>query len=55
MVGLVKVTDNQTGELKRWETPNGKPVAVIQDDILVLTKLGRQLRYTVAGKHLNLN
>ena len=47
--GLVKVTDAATGKLKRWETPNGKPVAVIDNCSLALTKLGKQLGYKVNG------
>ncbi|GAJ23245.1 unnamed protein product, partial [marine sediment metagenome] len=43
--GLIKVMDATTGELKRWETPNGKPIAVKQNSSLVLTKLGKQLGY----------
>ena len=46
----VKVTDAKTGELKRWETPNGKPVAVMENGALALTKLGKQLRYKVNNK-----
>jgi hypothetical protein len=44
-MNLVKVTDATTGELKRWETPNGKPVLVVENrHKLILTKLGRQQR-----------
>ena len=49
---LVKVMDAKTGELKRWETPNGKPVAVTKDGSLVLTNVGRQLGYKVSNKEL---
>jgi hypothetical protein len=42
---LVRVTDATTGQLKRWETPKGKPVAVKENGSLVLTKLGKQLGY----------
>jgi hypothetical protein len=44
---LVKVKDAATGELKRWETPNGKPLAVKKSGNLVLTKLGKKLGYKV--------
>jgi len=47
---LVKVTDAATGELKRWETPNGKPIAVKENGSLVLTRLGKQLGYRVSGQ-----
>ena len=48
-MGLVKVTDATTDELKRWETPKGKPVAVNQNGNLLLTKLGKKLGYRVNG------
>ncbi|WP_309492396.1 hypothetical protein [Candidatus Hecatella orcuttiae] len=44
---LVKVTDAATGELKRWETPNGKPIAAKENGNLVLTRLGKQLGFRV--------
>jgi len=47
--GLVKVTDAATGHLKRWETDNGKPVAIKKNKSLVLTKLGKKLGYRVNG------
>ena len=50
--GPVKVMDAKTGELKRWETARGKPVAIIENGTLVLTKLGKQLRYKVNNKEL---
>ena len=50
--GLVKVMDAKTGELKRWETLRGKPIALMENGSLVLTKLGRQLRYKVSNKEL---
>lgn len=46
---LVKVTDAATGELKRWETPKGKTVAVNENGSLVLTKPGKKLGYGVNG------
>ena len=49
--GLVKVTDASTGELKRWESPNGKPLALIEDGKPVLTNLGKRLGYKVVGNH----
>ena len=49
MDSLVKVSEANTGELKRWETPNAKPVAVKRNGSLVLTKLGKQLGYRVNG------
>lgn len=49
---LVKVTDAASGELKRWETPNGKPIAVKGNGSLVLTKLGKQLGYRVNGQRV---
>ena len=52
MGSLVKVTDTANGELKRWETANGKPIAVRQNGSLVLTKLGKQLGYRVNGQRV---
>jgi len=52
---LVKVSDVATGELKRWETPKGKPIAVKQNSSLVLTKLGKQLGYRVNGHCITTN
>ncbi|GAJ09835.1 unnamed protein product [marine sediment metagenome] len=49
---LVKVMDARTGELKRWETPRGKPMAVMENGSLVLTKVGRQLGYKVSKEEL---
>ena len=49
MTALVRVTNAATGELKRWETPNAKSLAVKKNGSLVLTKLGKQLGYTVKG------
>ena len=51
--GLVKVADATTRELKRWETPRiGKPMAVMENGSLVLTKVGRQMGYKVSNKEL---
>jgi len=47
--GLVKVMDAKTLELKRWETPNGKPIAVKENGSLALTRLGKELGYKVNG------
>ena len=47
--GPVKVTDAATGELKRWESPNGKTLALIENGKLVLTALGKRLGYRVKG------
>ena len=52
MPNLVKVMDAKTGELKRWEMPNGKPLALIEDGKLVLTEHGKRLGYKVVGNHL---
>jgi len=41
---LVKVSDAGTGKLKRWETPDGKPLLVRKEHRLILTKLGKQQR-----------
>ncbi len=46
---LVKVKDATTGELKRWETSNAKPVAIRRNGSLVLTLLGKRLGYKVNG------
>jgi len=45
----VKVTDAKTGELKRWESPSGKPLAVKENGKLVLTDLGKRRGYRVQG------
>ncbi|GAJ13041.1 unnamed protein product [marine sediment metagenome] len=51
--GLVKVADARTRELKRWETPEkGKPMAIMENGSLVLTRVGRQLGYKVSNKEL---
>ena len=49
MHSLVKVTDAKTGELKRWESTFGKPLAVKEDGRLVLTDLGKRQGYRVVG------
>jgi len=53
--GLVKVSDAATGELKRWETSTGKPVAVMDNGSLALTKLGKKLGYKVNGHIVELS
>jgi hypothetical protein len=50
--GLVKVMEAKTGELKRWETPAGKPMAVMEKGSLVLTVVGRKMGYEVKGREL---
>ena len=50
--GLVKVTDAKTGELKRWKTQRGKPMAVMENGSLVLTDVGRHMGYKVRSKGL---
>ena len=50
--GLVRVTDAATGLLKRWETQRGKPMAVMENGSLVLTKVGRYMGYRVNNKEL---
>jgi hypothetical protein len=50
--GLVKVTDATTGLLKRWETQRGKPMAVMENGSLILTKIGRHMGYKVSNKEL---
>ena len=50
--GLVRVTDAATGLLKRWETQRGKPMAVMENGSLVLTKVGRHMGYKVNDKEL---
>jgi len=51
--GLVKVADARTRELKRWETPRiGKPMAIMENGSLVLTKVGRRMGYKVSNKEL---
>ena len=50
--GLVKVMDARTGELKRWETPRGKPMAAMDNGNLVLTDVGRYMGYKVSNKEL---
>jgi hypothetical protein len=50
--GLVKVIDARTGELKQWETPRDKPMAVMDNGSLVLTRAGRHMGYRVSNKEL---
>ena len=50
--GLVKVTDAITGDLRRWETQRGKPMAVMENGSLVLTRIGIQMGYKVRNKGL---
>ena len=50
--GLVKVMDARTGELKRWETQRGKPMTVMENGSLVLTRVGIQMGYEVRNKEL---
>ena len=50
--GLVKVMDDKTRELKRWETQRGKPMAIMENGSLVLTKVGRYMGYKVRNKEL---
>jgi len=49
---LVKVKDAATGELKRWETARGKPLAVKKNGSLVLTELGKKLGYRVKEENV---
>ncbi len=46
---VVKVMDAKTRKLKRWESPNGKTLALIENGKLVLTALGKRLGYRVKG------
>ena len=48
----VKVMDAKTRELKRWETARGKPIALIESGSLVLTTVGKRLRYKVKNGEL---
>ena len=50
--GPVKVMDAKTGQLKRWETTRGKPMAVMDNGTLVLTRVGRHMGYKVRNKEL---
>jgi len=50
--GLVRVMDETTGQLKRWETTRGKPMAVIENGSLVLTRVGRCMGYKVRDKKI---
>lgn len=52
MDNLVKVTNAQTGELKRWESSSGKPLAILEDSKLILTQLGKRLGYRIDGDYL---
>ena len=49
LVSLVSVYDLETGELKRIESPTGKPLAVMEKGELVLTDLGKHQGYEVLG------
>jgi hypothetical protein len=50
MESLVKVFDAATGRLKRWETSEGKPIAIVSQGKLTLTELGKRLGYKVNGQ-----
>ena len=50
--GLVRVTDAGVGRLKRWETQRGKPMAVMDNGRLVLTRVGRNMGYKIRKKDL---
>jgi len=52
MDSLVKVTDASTAQLKRWETPSGKPLAITENGRLVLTELGKRQGYRIVDSHL---
>jgi len=52
MRGLVKVMDAKTRKLKRWESHNGKPLAIAKNGRLALTKNGERLGYKVTRNHL---
>jgi hypothetical protein len=47
---LVKVFDAASGRLKRWETSESKPIAIVSEDKLTLTELGKKLGYKVDGQ-----
>ena len=51
---IIKVTDSTTGALKRWESEEGHPLAIMSGDELVLTDLGRRMGYAISlsGKSL---
>lgn len=52
MNNLCKVMDAKTGRLKRWESHNGKPLAIVKNRRLSLTKNGERLGYKVTRNHL---
>jgi len=52
VMGLVKVTDAETGKLIRWEDRLGKPLAVMEAGILTLTSYGVNKGYLVRENRL---
>jgi hypothetical protein len=50
MESPVKVFDATSGRLKRWETSEGKPIAIVLEGKLTLTELGKGLGYRVNGQ-----
>lgn len=52
VIGLVKVTDAETGELKRWEDGGGRLLAMMMKGRLTLTEYGRDQGYSVFGEKL---
>jgi hypothetical protein len=52
MVGLVKVTDAESGLLKRFENHHGTTMAKVSRGKLVLTKPGKEAGYVVKKRSL---
>jgi len=52
MDNLVKVMNAKTERLKRWESHNGKSLAIAKNGRLALTKNGERLGYKVNRNHL---
>ena len=51
-MSLVKVTDSKTGELKRYETYDGKPLAIVKNGNLEITTLGLVEGYVIKDNNL---
>jgi hypothetical protein len=51
-MSLVKVIDSETKELKRFETYDAKPLAIVKDGILEITVLGISEGYVVKDNQL---
>lgn len=52
MNSIVRVYDAETKKLKRYESPESRPLAIVKGKRLVLIELGERLRLRVKGMKL---